>query len=60
MEKAMKIVFKSDQNGIEFQVEINWKSLRAMLKALLPLITTLFSLVAAPEVARLGSYFGWW
>jgi len=56
----MIVIFKSDGDGLEIQVAVRWDALRSTLKALIPVIAALLSLLAAPEIARLGSYFGWW
>jgi hypothetical protein len=55
----MTVIFKSDGKRVEVQIVIVWRLLRAMLKALLPIIAALISFLAAPEIARLGSYIGW-
>lgn len=56
----MTLLFRSDGIGIQIQVTVKWRSLRATLRKLLPLVTALLSLLMSPEIARLGSFFGWW
>lgn len=60
VEDTMIISIKGDGNGIEIQFKVNWRSLRAVGKALLPVMTTLLTLLMAPEFVRFGAYLGWW
>ena len=54
----MKLILKSDNNGLDFRFTVNWKSLVAILKALLPVAAAILSLLAAPEVAKLMAMLG--
>jgi hypothetical protein len=56
----MNLSFKINGSSIEVNLTLNWRSTIAGLRALLPVITMLLSLLAAPEVARLGALLGWW
>jgi hypothetical protein len=54
-------------DGEGIRIVIAWRSVKAaiqaihtMLKVLLPVITALASLFAAPEVMRLMKLLGWW
>lgn len=55
----MLILFKTNGNGLEFQVKVNWQSLKAVLRTTLTLMTLLLSILLAPEISRLASLLGW-
>jgi hypothetical protein len=54
----MKLTLKGDNYGFELQFMIKWKSLMAMLKALLAVAAAFLSLLAAPEIAKLCELLG--
>ena len=43
----MKVFFNGDGDGFDFQVEVNWHTLKALLKAVLATVVVLSALVAA-------------
>jgi hypothetical protein len=47
-------------DGTGLRIEVVWRSARAALKAMLPLLTAMAALLAAPELTRLGALLGWW
>ena len=54
----MKLILKSDKQGLDFQFSVEWKSLTAMLKALITVLAAILSFLAAPEIARLFIILG--
>lgn len=55
----MIILFKTNGTGFEFQIKVNWQSLKAILRTAITLITLLLSVLLAPEISRLGALLGW-
>ena len=51
---------KIELDGQGFRVVVVWASLKAVLKALFPLVTAVLALVSAPEITKLGSLLGLW
>ena len=49
----MKIIFMGDGNGLEIQIVLNWHAFRMGLKALLPIIAAILSLLATSDIERL-------
>ena len=56
----MTIFLHSDGKGLKLEVSINWKSFRAIVRALLLLISTLITFLATPEIHRLGTLIRLW
>lgn len=56
----MKLLITGDAKGLEVQLVINWKSLAATMRVILALITLAMTVLAAPEISRLGMLLGWW
>jgi hypothetical protein len=52
-EMQMKLVFIGDENGMEIQLTLNWRSFYLGLKALLPIIAAILSLLATSDIERL-------
>jgi hypothetical protein len=48
----MRIIFIGDVNGLELQIVLDWDTFRLGLKALLPIIAAILSLLATSDIER--------
>jgi hypothetical protein len=59
-EHPMKLNVQIDDTSFSLRVELTWKSIERLFKALTPVVTGIVGLMAAPEVISLGASLGWW
>jgi hypothetical protein len=51
---------KLEIDGDGLRIEVVWRSAKAALKAVLPILAAIGAIAAAPELHRLGSILGLW
>jgi hypothetical protein len=51
-EVLMRIIFIGDGSGLELQIVLDWGTFRLALKALLPIIVAILSLLATSDIAK--------
>jgi hypothetical protein len=59
-EEAMRLLVDGDGNGFAVRLHVRWRTLHAMIRAILALIGAVGVLMAQPLVKQLGHWFGWW